>query len=422
MAEPAPIVLTPEKKRLFAVIMVVGLALFLLAGLGIAELVARSIEKPMTATYVDTPDPRLGWTPKPGNYHITTGEFDTTVTINSLHMNDREWTPADVKKPVRILAVGDSHTFATGASVQETWPKRTESILFGPDHENGVVMNAGVVGYSVGQYLERYRALRDTIQPNVLVIGFSTATDLYDLITPERGGFIYGGDAERVFFDIDDKGGLWERTYKKPTADASAKSAGVSEQAPPAPAKSSSPSQALRDALQSHSALYRRLKRSKLAMTVATFYRPGGQSLWPGVDTAMKKTLNDDDLYRWKLAELVIAKMADEAHERGTKVALVQIPYLPQVYDEVWNSSFGLKPNEYDRQIAAKRLAELCARHGITFIDSTPALVDAVHQRKHWVHWPEDGHPTPEGQEIIGEVVAAGLRSSGLVPAASSPP
>lgn len=389
--------LTPRKKRLFTLIMVAGLVLFFIAGLAVAELVARAAE-PAPMRNLKVADARLGWKPAVGERRHATREFDVPVSVNALHMNDREWTAADLRRPSRVLALGDSHTFAIGVSPQEAWPKRLEALLYGDRPSQGVVMNAGVAGYSLGQYLERYRALRQVIKPTTVVVGFSTATDLYDLIPPERGGFVYGEDAERVFFDIGKDGRLWERKHVP--------AAGAPK------AVSANP----RTLLQKHSALYRRLKRSRLAMTAATYIRPGGKSLWPGSDTALKIDLDAEDAYRWRLAELIIARLAEEAKADGAQVALVQIPYIAQLYDEVWSASFGMRPTVYDRDIASRRLAELCARRGVVFIDTTPAFTQAARRRGHWLHWPIDAHPTPEGQQLIGEVVAEGLREAGLAP------
>ena len=89
-------------------------------------------------------------------------------------------------------------------------------------------------------------------------------------------------------------------------------------------------------------------------MWIAVHYKPAGRSLWPGLDTALKKELSEDDKYRWLLAERVLGKLVEEAGRDGVQVGIVIIPYLAQVYDEVWSTSFGTAPYEYDRWIASK--------------------------------------------------------------------
>ena len=150
-------------------------------------------------------------------------------------------------------------------------------------------------------------------------------------------------------------------------------------------------------------------------MTIAVYFRPGGKSLWPGLDTALKIKLDDDDTFRWNLAERILSQLALEARSDRTKVVLVNIPYLAQVYDDVWSSSFGRRPELYDRSIPSKRLAEICQRAGIEFIDATDPFVTAARTRKRWLHWKVDAHPTPEGHQLIAEVLAESMRQRGLL-------
>lgn len=392
--------ITPNRQWLFLGMALTIMLGFLGSALYAAELVARSMEPKAVSGMSNTPHPIVGWLPSPGKYRVISKEFETTASINTLNMNDREVSQSDTNASERILALGDSHTFAVGASTDQTWPKLIETKLFKND-PTGVVLNAGVIGYSLGQYLQRYRLLADAVRPTTVLLGFSMATDLYDLIPPERGGFIYGGDAAREFFDLDGSGKLIERIHT-----------GTTRQVPSRPRDSS---QALRTYLEGY-ALYRLLKRSKVAMTVAMYYRPGGKSLWPGLDTAMKVKLDEEDIFRWKLAERILERLVIEARANGTKVGIVIIPYLAQVYDEVWSSSFGRRPELYERDIASKRLVEICTRIGAECIDTTKAFIEAARERKRWLHWPEDAHPTPEGHELISEVVVRHIGARAVLP------
>ena len=390
-----------RRNRLFVALLI----LFLLAstiaiGVG-AELIARSLEPTAEGDITQLDDANLGWLPKPGIYKITTPEFTVSASVNALNMNDREITEADLQKENRVIAVGDSHTFAVGASTYESWPKRVEARLF-PSRETGAIWNAAVSGYSVGQYLERFRGLKDRLHPTLILVGFSMATDLYDLIPPERGGFVYGGDASRVYFDLSPEGELLEKVYKS-------KGPGASNP----PGQQRDISLRIREFLQQF-ALYRRFKRSNIAMWAAV-HRPGGISLWPGLETALKKELNENDKYRWLLAERILGKLVAEGREADAKVVIVNIPYLAQVYDDTWAASFGTQPEIYDRWIGGQRLAELCRRVGAIYIDTTESFVLAVRERHRWLHWPQDAHPTPEGQDLIAEVVADGLTKNGLI-------
>ena len=150
-------------------------------------------------------------------------------------------------------------------------------------------------------------------------------------------------------------------------------------------------------------------------MWIAVHYKPSGKSLWPGLDTALRTNLTEDDKYRWMLMEKVMGQLVQEANASGAKVIVVNIPYLAQVYDDVWAWSFGAKPDEFDRWIAGRRLGKVCAGIGAGYIDTTEAFVDGVRERKHWLHWPQDGHPTPEGQDLIAQVIANNFSRTGIV-------
>lgn len=381
-------------------LIVVLAMLLVLAG---AELVARYMEqKPVAEPDVEQLDPHLGWIPRPGTWRVITPEFTNDWFVNSLTMNDREVTDADLHAPVRILALGDSHTFATGASMMEAWPKRLEARLL--PYGGVVVWNAGVPGYSVVQYLDQFREMQPKLHANLVVVGFSMATDLYDLIPPERGGFVYGGDVERDYYDLGPNNELVHKHYRPGSQNAAGNSNVDTRDL----------SLKIRGILEDL-ALYRMFKRSDLAMWIAVHYKPQGKSLWPGLDTALRINLTDDDKYRWTLMEKVMGQLVKEANASGANVIVVNIPYLAQVYDDVWAWSFGTKPDEYDRWIAGKRLGEVCARIGAGYIDTTEAFVQAVRERKHWLHWHQDAHPTPEGQDLIAQVIADDFKKTGLI-------
>jgi hypothetical protein len=162
-------------------------------------------------------------------------------------------------------------------------------------------------------------------------------------------------------------------------------------------------------------ALFRGLKRSNLAMWVAMYFRPGGKSLWPGSDTAVKINLDEDDTYRWQLAEKMLGQLNIEVRSKGAKLIIVNIPYLAQVYDTVWENSFGLKPDLYDRDIGMRRLLEICDRINADYIDLTLPMRERSKATGKWLHWPLDAHPTPEGHEVIANVIASALEKKQLL-------
>src|SRR5262249_9796018 len=136
---------------------------------------------------------------------------------------------------------------------------------------------------------------------------------------------------------------------------------------------------------------------------------PGGSSLWPGIEAAVAMRLDRSAARAWLLAERILERLAGETRAGGASLVVIDIPYLPQVYDDVWGSSFrGIRG--HDRFIAGRRLGELCARHDIAFIDPTPAFIRAARASHRWLHYRADRHPTAEGQQLIAREVASDLR------------
>ncbi len=378
---------------LYVLASLIGLICFLVIG----EMAARAIEDKIFIEGIGAgclDDKILGFLPHPGIATIVTSEYKTTANINSFCMND-DPIEESVNAKVKIMVLGDSHTFASGVSPEESWPNVLEKLLFKGDKAAGTVYNCAAQGYNLGQYLLRMRQLEQILKPDVIIIGFSTATDLYDLIPPRLGGFVYRPTSGRVYFDLDARGELIECHELE-----GKNLAATAKENLPLLIK-------IKSLLKDRSVLYRRLRRSKLAMWMFMNINP---SLWPGQDTALKKNLNADDKYRWLLAQQIIKKIAEESFRKNRIVVLVNIPYLAQVYDEVWLASFGRRPEEYDRWIPGERLRNICNKAGVYYIDTTKVLVEEVRRHKRWVHYRYDAHPTVEGHKIIAAKVYESLR------------
>jgi len=381
-------------------------ALTALVGMVVALLLAECVTRLLEPAHgvqgevVPLDDPELGWLPRPGRSRTTTGEYSVVYDVNALGLNDGPRDPISASPPT-LLALGDSHTFAVGVSWNQAWPHVLETLL----HEQGragAVYNAGVAAYSLGQSLLRMRRLLGLLKPRLVLLGVSMATDLYDLIPPDRGGFVFLSHRGRAYFDLDASGALIERRELIGRTDLTPGAGGAAA------------SLRLRSWLERF-ALYRRLKSSAVAMRVGGVWQPGGASLWPGPDTAMRRRLDGEDAYRWALAEALLRQTAAEAQTGGARLIVVNIPYLPQVYDEVWQASFGRRPGEYDRWIAGERLGSLCRNTGSLYADTTHRFVEESRRSGRWLHYRQDKHPTPEGHRLIALEVLATLQREGLL-------
>lgn len=348
--------------------------------------------------------PRYGFVGLPGKSWQLEREFRVESNFNQDFMSEEVEFVADPNQ-CDWLAVGDSHTMATGVGTQQSWPNAAEHLLNVDRATASVrIWNTGVGGYSLGQYLMRARDLYSKVKPKVLLIGFSTATDFYDVVPPSKGGFVYFNGFGRVYFDLDNVGKLvqHDELVGVNTLTQSSDASGTVEQsAVPFVVQ-------VKNYLEGNSELYQSAKSSRLAVWLAS--RSTSQdSIWPSMDTVAKKVPSEQDRYRIALATAILRQMGVEAKAAGAVPILVKIPYLPEVYDEIWNNSFGMYPNLYDRGRAGELMREVAAQADMQLIDTTADFAAAVKQRGHWLHFPIDRHPNVEGQALIAEVVAKTL-------------
>ena len=345
------------------------------------------------------PDARWGWKMSPGSFEQGTSEFAITGDVNAMFMNDDAVDTASEKAKTRVLALGDSHTFAVGVSSDETWAKALQRDLIARTGKPFRVYNDGCPGYNLHQYLLRLLDHGPTLRPDYVVVGFSYATDLFDLLPPDHGGWTYGAPTQpRDYFDFDASGALEERHWVPPLE-------GASDQG-----KTVSGAMAVRNFAGSF-ATVRYLRRSKLALFVGSHVTVGGQSLWPNMDVVVEKDVGPGREYTWRLAKALLLKMKAESDKLGARLVIAGIPYLPQVYDEIWTSTFGGN-EKYSKTAAIERIRAFCEANGIRYVDTLDALHDRAQKVGHWLHHRRDAHPTREGQEVIAEVIAA----SGALP------
>jgi lysophospholipase L1-like esterase len=96
--------------------------------------------------------------------------------------------------------------------------------------------------------------------------------------------------------------------------------------------------------------------------------------------------------------------MKEECDHQQAKLIVVGIPYLPQVYDDVWNSTFAGNA-AYSRTAASERVEKLCRELGIAYVDTLEPMRERSRELGHWLHYAKDAHPTPEGQDVIADTV-----------------
>jgi hypothetical protein len=95
---------------------------------------------------------------------------DRTIRINSHGLRDREFSYEKPEGVKRVLGIGDSFTFGYGVNLDNCYLKQLERRL----NRNGdkwEVINAGVSGYSMWQYLAYFEHYGYRYEPDLVTIG-----------------------------------------------------------------------------------------------------------------------------------------------------------------------------------------------------------------------------------------------------------
>jgi len=344
-------------------------------------------------------DPVTGFANAPnGQCHTVTAEFDTWMSYNSDGNPSPEFNPDP--RACTVMALGDSHTSAVGVSSGEAWPNLLESRLKSGFQQPFQVVNTGVAGYSVGQEYSKMEEYIGKFKPRHVVLGLSLATDFYDIRPPGQNGFVYGSDLMRPYYDVEN-GVL----VLKPAPPIPSKG-GTAD--PSAPRGHTSFIRSIKPYFEGHSALYHAIYRGAIGQYGVRLMRKFGVNPWPNADSTLARNLDPVDRHSWLVVEKLLEQFQDVLGRQDVGFTLVIIPYLPQVYDAVWNRTFA-SDARYDRFAADKRLDRICRRYGIDCLDLTEPFIGAARSSGKWLHYRQDAHPTREGQALIGQLVAEHL-------------
>lgn len=124
--------------------------------------------RPNVQEYCTRPDPVLQYRNREGfTGRFRTGDFSTTVRINSRGLRDREVPYARTPGGRRILLLGDSFAFGWGVEAEQTVAKRLEAHLPGTE-----VLNAGCSGWSTRQEVDFFRIEGRRYRPDTVLLLF----------------------------------------------------------------------------------------------------------------------------------------------------------------------------------------------------------------------------------------------------------
>jgi len=165
--------------------------------LAAAELILRTVSPPCQTGIFNplTPNGRLyGWGPRPNTRTVIV--HPDSETVHYYRTNSQGWRDVEhaYQKPagrLRILVVGDSHTYGLTASLDHLYTRRLEALLRDRGWAGVEVISLAVPGWGTDQALEAIQTEGLRYRPDVVVYQFCD-NDLLDNLQDEELGMVDG--------------------------------------------------------------------------------------------------------------------------------------------------------------------------------------------------------------------------------------
>jgi len=327
-------------------------------------------------------DPLLGWSKIPGaEGPLVAYEYQTHVRINSQGLRDDEVPYRKPPEEYRILALGDSFTVALEVEKEQVSTEILEKLL--STKRVTQVINAGTRGYGSDQ---EYLFLREEglkYSPDLVLVAFCVNDVLNNSLDHQEG-----------------------RKYAKPRFVLQDGQLHLTNVPPPQP--SAGPLKSLSKLLE-RSYLYR-FAREVLERSppdeLPTYFQVYQTDYTPEWEEA------------WKVTEAILVEMQRATESVGAQMLVCYLPDQVQVSDSRWNQivPHGGEASSYDRDKPNRLLEELCARHGISYLDLTPAFRQHIAAGRPHPYFPVNAHFSVEGNRLAAQLIYDYLVEQGLFP------
>jgi lysophospholipase L1-like esterase len=302
----------------------------------------------------------------------------------------------------KILVIGDSFTESLGVNTPNSWPNQLQKKLKENLYNNVEIYNGAIAGYNLDQYYFRIKDLFQKIKPDMIIIGFATATDFYD-VGKFNKYFVYGDNIGRNYFEVIN-GELNINTNLNSIENFATKYQLIEN------FKKNNPQDKEIELLQSikellhTSSVYERIKKSTLIVKIAMSLRNNERSLWPSTEIGIAKENTPLEKNKINLIKKIFEKISYEFGAK-TDLFLIHIPYKVEVDKKFWSKTFGKHPEKFDQSGPEKKLISLITNKQIKFIPSVAKFRDKFNNEKKELYLKNDGHLNKFGNELVSEIV-----------------
>ena len=339
--------------------------------------------------------PVLGWTLKPGEYHLKALQRLSrfSIHINEYGLRSHQY-PLIPKNRRRLLILGDSFVFAKETRTERIFSYLLQDRFEKEGQRSFEVMNAGIPAYGTAQELLLMRELREkygiTADINLLVFFTNDILDNLclsygNLISePVRPRFIVSEEGALTLSSFPDKNGL---SQEDDTLVQSRRMRG---------SKTIFFAKSLIESwIQTKPSLLRSLGRLGIRANLARV--PGLLNGWYRDEITAKGI---------PLTSALIREIQSECKNRNTLLLIAMVPSPFQVYSETYlpilkeslNNDPIVEAFATDILKPQRILRTICADAGIPFLDLYSASYENRAQR---LFIPRDGHLTDAGHKLV---------------------
>lgn len=313
---------------------------------------------------IHRPSPVVGWELLPGASGF--GRAGTYIHINGDGFRDNDYSLGKKAGVFRIMVIGDSFTFGMGVNLEGTYSKHLERLL-NDTAKTSEVINCGVIGYGLWQYLETLKRKVIPYKPDLVILGLFI-DDILTSFSPYK--HLENWPGTNPF--AKDASGVMSRSY-------------------------------LWNFFMNWNAIFETKYR----------YRRGYRYL-KGIEERKEATGPAHPETNWykimygKLPKQVYRDFADTLHEfvRACEAADIRV-LIAMIPD-------GAQLHDPERQ-AVNRFVELtCREIAVPFVDVTKRFEKEEDPRTLYL-FPLDAHTSPKGHRLIAESIAAEIRKMGVL-------
>ncbi len=326
------------------------------------------------------PDDELQYAPRPNVDVVIHDGLSLSYTVQTHSLGGSAIGFRDVDPGVApyAIATGDSQTWGTYVSAEQTWPNQLEAALDRP------VLNMAVLGYSPLQYqiiTERYAL---PLHPRLMLWGFFSANDASD--SNDFDAWVQAG---------------------RPSV------------------RLTQPESGLRDFLSRRVRLYELLK---FVMHAGIYYQRGavaqavvapaaGGPAWifyPDTLAALADGRRPQVARGWQLTDAAILETRSTVEAAGAALVLVVLPPKEVVYADLWRPRVT-DPAAYDLAEPERTIMAFCQAQSLKCLDVEPAF--AAHAAAgEELYLRQDAHLTPAGHRLVASLVRDYLAEQKLLP------